>query len=122
MEKDLKTRELSQCTFKPSVNPKSARIVGELEAKMRESQAERWGEGPFDERGVIEILPVPLESERTLSSRAVEHPRPPAYHPSGSSRNLSYHAGVSKTFDQQQPSPTRRLFSQKLASLEMCTP
>ena len=42
VEQALKTRELSECTFKPTVNARSARIVEDLEQKMRESQGERW--------------------------------------------------------------------------------
>ena len=94
MEKDLKTRELSQCTFKPTVNPKSARIVGELEAKMRESQAERWAS---EDRGVIEILPVPLESERTLASRHEDLGL-------GSTRILSYQLGYKTDYPSSSPS------------------
>ena len=58
----MKTRELSECTFKPNVCARSARIVEDLEGKMRDSQAERWEN--YD--NIIQILPVPLESERTL--------------------------------------------------------
>ena len=38
----MKTRELSECTFKPNVCARSSRIVEDLEGKMRDSQAERW--------------------------------------------------------------------------------
>ena len=54
---------MSHCTFKPLVNPKSARIVEDLEVKMRESQSERWDDSHMQ---VIRTIPVEMESERSM--------------------------------------------------------